>query len=91
MGAVVAMDLEAALKEADIIIYTLPASAPVPPALTDLSEKIVLEAEYKSPKLSNLPSRRYIPGKRWLLNQALAGYAIFTGEEPSVKEMEKVL
>lgn len=91
MGAFVAPDLEAALKEVDLIIYTLPASAPVPPALSDLSGKIVLEAEYKSAKLSDLPSRRYISGKRWLLNQALAGYVLFTGEEPSAEEMEKVL
>lgn len=33
----------------------------------------------------------YIPGQQWLLNQAVAGYAIFTGEQPDEEAMIKVL
>ena len=90
-GAVAVDSLEAALSEADLLIYTLPGSAEVPPALSDLSGKLVLEAEYKTPRLASVPSLRYLSGKRWLLGQAVSGYALFTGEEPLVSEMEKFL
>lgn len=33
----------------------------------------------------------YVPGQQWLLYQAVAGYVIFTGEEPDEKAMMKVL
>lgn len=33
----------------------------------------------------------YVPGQQWLLYQAVAGYIIFTGEEPDEKAMMKVL
>ena len=91
LGVEAVEDLEAALRDAELVIYTLPGSVSVPAALSDLSGKVVLEAEYKAPRLSSVPSRCYLSGKRWLLGQAVAGYAIFTGEEPCVGEMEKVL
>ena len=73
-----------------MIIYTLPGRAPVPPGLP-FSDAVVLEAEYRIPQLEAVPCRLYLSGKRWLLGQAVAGYKLFTGEEPCVAHMLKVL
>jgi shikimate 5-dehydrogenase len=32
-----------------------------------------------------------VGGRRWLLWQAVAGYALFTGEEPDAEKMSAVL
>lgn len=69
-----------------LIIYTLPGGAPVPPGL-NFAESVVLEAEYKRPALSALPCKAYIPGQRWLLWQAAAGYELFTGEKPDMQNL----
>lgn len=74
----------------DVVIYTLPGSAPVPTGL-DLSKSVVLEANYRDPRLSGVPCLLYIPGTKWLLGQAVAGYGLFTGEEPSTAVMEAAL
>ena len=63
---------------ADILIYTLPVAVP---EVEGLNVPVVLEANYHSPCLENYGGR-YISGKRWLLEQARAGYAIMTGEKP---------
>ena len=76
--------LTAHIKEADIIIYTLPGPSDI---LTHLlssapdifSDKIVLEANYKDPVLASIPCRRYISGLTWLHLQALATYRIAIG------------
>ena len=69
-----------------LIIYTLPGGAPVPPGL-NFAESVVLEAEYKRPALSTLPCKAYIPGQRWLLWQAAAGYELLTGEKPDMQNL----
>ena len=74
----------------DLIIYTLPGSAPVPEGLP-FASAIVLEAEYKAPVLARIPCRAYLSGRFWLLGQAAAGYELFTGEKPSVEKMLQVL
>lgn len=74
----------------DVVIYTLPGNAPVPTVL-DLSKSVVLEANYRDPQLSGVPCMLYIPGTKWLLGQAVAGYGLFTGEEPSTAVMEAAL
>jgi len=74
----------------DLVIYTLPSPAPVPEGLP-LSGAVVLEAEYKHPSLDGVPCRAYISGRRWLLWQAVAGYSLFTGEEPDVEKMSASL
>ena len=74
----------------DLIIYTLPGSAPVPEGLP-FTSAIVLEAEYKAPVLARIPCRAYLSGRLWLLGQAAAGYELFTGEKPSVEKMLQVL
>lgn len=118
---VVPLDQIAALSP-DLIIYTLPGSAPVPPGLPTAGA-VVLEAEYKTPALalalalvsptlasppalvspnpacqdSNDPAlssarcKAYISGRRWLLHQAVAGYRLFTGLEPSIDAMTAAL
>lgn len=70
----------------NVIIYTLPGGAPVPPGL-NFAASVVLEAEYKKPALSGLPCKAYIPGQRWLLWQAAAGYELFTGEKPNMENL----
>lgn len=91
VGAAVAPSLSEAAAWAELVIYTLPGTAPVPEALLSLEGKIVLEAEYRRPQLADIPCLSYLSGKRWLLHQAVAGYVLFTGETPSQEEMEKVL
>ncbi len=73
-----------------IVIYTLPGGTSVPSGLP-LAGAVVLEAEYRRPALSGIPCRAYLGGHRWLLWQAVAGYRLFTGEEPEVAAMEKAL
>lgn len=81
-------ELAFCLSEVPLVIYTLPSSAPVPLGLP-LAGAVVLEAEYKHPQLAALPCRAYLSGRRWLLYQAIAGYSLFTGEEPNAAAMEK--
>ena len=62
--------------------------------------KFILEANYKDPsfhkeliikmKEAN-PLSAYTGGRTWLLNQALTGYEIFTGEKPDLGRMSDVL
>lgn len=81
---------EAAALHPDVMVYTLPGRAPVPAGLP-FAGAVVLEAEYRIPQLSKTHCRLYVSGRRWMLGQAVAGYRLFTGEEPCVKEMLKVL
>lgn len=81
---------EASALRPDVIIYTLPGRVPVPVGLP-FSNAVVLEAEYRIPQLADVPCRRYISGRQWMLGQAAAGYGLFTGKEPSLEKMSKVL
>ncbi len=81
---------EAAALHPDVILYTLPGRVSVPEGLP-FADAVVLEAEYRIPQLTGVPCRQYVSGRRWMLGQAVAGYRIFTGEEPCVEKMEKVL
>ena len=69
-----------------LIIYTLPGRVSVPEGL-NFAESVVLEAEDRTPRLSALPCKAYIPGRRWLLWQAAAGYELFTGEKPNMENL----
>ena len=62
--------------------------------------KAILEANYKDPAFTSEiaqricrinPEIRFISGKEWLLHQAVGAYKSFTGEEPNIEEMRKVL
>ena len=81
---------EAGTLRPDVILYTLPGRVPVPEGLP-LEDAVVLEAEYRIPQLADIPCRQYVSGRRWMLGQAYAGYSLFTGEEPSLEKMSKVL
>ena len=81
---------EASALHPDLVLYTLPGRAPVPSGLP-FAGAVVLEAEYRIPQLPQVPCRLYVSGRRWMLGQAVAGYRLFTGEEPCVEEMLKVL
>lgn len=75
---------------ADIVVYCLPGSAPVPEGLP-LEGAVVLEAEYRTPRLADYNCRRYISGRRWLFHQAVTSYRHFTGEEPDIAAMQRAL
>lgn len=62
--------------------------------------KVILEANYKDPAFTSElksflcginPGITFISGKEWLLHQAVGAYRSFTGEEPNIEEMRKVL
>ena len=70
---------------ADLIIYTLPRAVE---GSDRLECRNLLEANYKDPCLGGHPG--YIPGTEWLLQQALLGYALMTGEKPDAEAMKAV-
>ena len=53
----------------------------------DLKNKIIFEANYKDPALGNADCKLYIPGIKWLINQAIPSFEIFTGITPSLERM----
>ena len=89
------------LREADIMIYNIPASIPELKELTDSDfsadrTKHILEANYKDPSLHEVMKPfgskvAYTGGKTWLLYQAMTGYEILTGEKPDLARMSDVL
>ena len=98
-------DFRECFREADIIIYNIPAAIP---ALNELSDndfspgkpKYILEANYKNPSFDEAlinrmkeanPLAEYTGGKTWLLYQAVTGYELFTGEKPDLANMSDVL
>ena len=70
------------VPESDLVIYTLPRPAE---GIDLLRCRYLLEANYRDPAFSpEKLSRRgitYIPGERWLREQAAAGFPIMTGEK----------
>jgi shikimate 5-dehydrogenase len=98
-------DFRECFREADIIIYNIPAAIP---ALNELSDndfapgkpKFIMEANYKNPSFDEAfinrmkeanPLAEYTGGKTWLLYQAVTGYELFTGEKPDLAMMSDVL
>lgn len=89
------------LREADIMIYNIPAAIPELKELTDSDfnedkPKLILEANYKDPSLretmESFGSKAvYTGGETWLLYQAMTGYEILTGEKPDLTKMSDVL
>ena len=94
-------------REAGVIVYTLPLHIPALSQLSEddikgvpSAAKILLEANYKNPSFSREdieklrktnPELIYIHGKEWLLHQAVGAYESFTGEDPNIENMRKVL
>ena len=98
-------DFRECFREADIIIYNIPAAIPELEELTDSDftpgrAKHIMEANYRNPSFDEAlirkmktanPSAEYTGGKTWLLYQAVTGYEIFTGEKPDLQRMSDVL
>ena len=92
-------------RKADIVIYNLPVRIPEIDLLTEADlcpgkEKVILEANYRNPSFDKgsiqrmatmNPLIRYIDGREWLLQQAVAGYELFTGEAPDYEAMKAVI
>lgn len=77
-------ELLAAIRDSDVIIYSLPGPVTTIRHLLTvcpdiLSGKTVIEANYKDPFLNTVPCRRYISGLTWLRLQAVATYRIVLG------------
>ena len=92
-------------SKADIVIYNLPVRIPEIDMLTEADlclgkEKVILEANYRNPSFDNgsiqrmvsmNPLIRYIDGREWLLQQAVTGYELFTGETPDCEAMKAII
>ena len=92
-------------SKADIVIYNLPVRIPEIDMLTEADlcpgkEKIILEANYRKPSFDNEliqrmvsmnPLIRHIDGREWLLQQAVTGYELFTGEAPDCEAMKAAI
>lgn len=72
--------------KADIIIYTLPKAVE---GIDKLECAHLIEANYLNPCLSEHTG--YISGTEWLLQQAIHGYELMTGEKPDSEAMKKLL
>ena len=99
-------DFKEAVKECDLIIYTLPVALPEIAEFSadDFAQKgacdnkVIMEANYKNPSFDEIARAKlasadgiYISGERWLLYQALTGYPFMTGLTPDLKAMEDEL
>ncbi|MCK9304881.1 MAG: hypothetical protein PHP30_02890 [Bacteroidales bacterium] len=80
------------VRISEIVVNTLPL---VPEYLkeADFCRKVILDANYKGENLSYTQSCKgviYIPGTRWLLEQAAVSFRLFTGREPDYSSMKSV-
>lgn len=99
-GTAALEDFRECLHEADIVIYTLPAALDCISGLEAADFKrgqLILEANYRDPSFDAgavakmlAAGARHIPGRRWLVNQAISGYAQMTGEAPDVSALLKL-
>lgn len=98
-------DFKECFRKADIVIYNIPTAISQLTELTDEDftpgkAKHILEANYKDPSFHKElimrmreanPQAAYTEGRTWLLNQAVTGYEIFTGEKPDLAHMTAVI
>jgi shikimate dehydrogenase len=80
-------------EQSDIIVYALSFMVD---ALKDvnLSEKIVLEANYANPVLASQCSVEcgsYLDGRLWLYHQAVPAFELFVGKTPDLAAMRKII
>lgn len=90
-------DFRSELHSADFVVYALPMALEAFKELEpeDFSSKpLVLEANYRDPAFSGLLRARmldagakYLPGNLWLVNQAVSGYSVMTGETPDIDSL----
>ncbi|MCI1719537.1 MAG: NAD(P)-binding domain-containing protein [Bacteroidales bacterium] len=72
------------VKRVAVIVYALPLKIEELKE-SDLSGVLLIEANYKNPSFSAAPN--YVGGLEWLVNQAIPGFKLFTGREPSAERM----
>ncbi|MDD7455437.1 MAG: hypothetical protein PUK70_04170 [Bacteroidales bacterium] len=97
-------DFKEAVKECELIIYTLPmalrqiAEFSADDFVMEGSRKVILEANYRNPSFDEDAQFKiasadgiYIPGTRWLLYQALTGYSLMTGLNPDLSAMRSAI
>ena len=92
-------------KEVDLLIWTLPLKTSELDLLeSELDQdtihcpSCIIEANYRDPAFTKTLAEKIkakgtviCPGERWLLHQGVISYKIFTGEEPDIEAMAKVL
>lgn len=79
------------VRNADILISTIPSDNIAPLIQLASKELVILDAIYKSSALETSAREnniKYISGREWLINQAVPAFSIFTGIEPDVNRME---
>ena len=79
--------------KSDIIIYSLSFLADGMKG-ADLSGKVVFEANYAAPTLApecGVECGVYIGGRWWLYHQAVPAFELFTGREPNLLMMRKMM
>lgn len=79
--------------QADLIIYSL-SFVIEQMKEADLSQKMVFEANYAHPGFapgSGMDTGSYISGKYWLYNQAVPAFRLFTGQNPNILAMRKII
>ena len=86
------------LRQADLVVYALPKAldcfTELCPDDFSTGKPIVLEANYRNPAFSGLllarmldAGAKYLPGKLWLVGQAVSGYSVMTGETPDMEAL----
>lgn len=94
-------ELRESIRSSALIIYTLPMKHSVLDSLTAedfRSRALVLEANYRCPSFEEPLQEKiasagatYMRGERWLLNQAISGYPMMTGQLPDCDAMEEAM
>ncbi len=85
--------LQDEIRHSTLFINTLSLSLEILDKI-DFTGKIVFEANYKSPQLSDIENRcnaKYISGKYWLLYQAVQSFKLFTSTPPDLDSMRLML
>jgi shikimate 5-dehydrogenase len=73
-----------------VVIYTIDHKIDNLDSL-NFSKSYIFEANYKNPNLKTLDCINYIGGEEWLINQAIPAFKLFTGIEPNLDAINKVI
>ena len=72
------------VKNTSVVVYALPLKIEELKE-SDLSGALLIEANYKNPSFPSAPN--YVGGLEWLVNQAIPGFELFTGQKPDAERM----
>ena len=85
-------EIPSVLPQVSCIIYTLPLYHPCIENFSVLKKGvIIIEANYMHPNIPQSENYAYIGGLKWLLYQALRGFALLTGTSPSIDKISNSL